>query len=472
MPSLRAAGRWLTLGAIVLLAPAADAFHTVFDYPLERFEADGNAYGPADGVADFVDEFDDGAIEPAWSVMAGTAVEEGGALHLKSPGTHYPVRGGVDVSEVSHTVVLHDGGGDMTLTTFWPGGVKHLDFVNIVLFITGAPAGGYEFFGAALHAHDAALLQQYRGSGFEVDTDEIFERPLAVAGAPFLMRITFDDDTNLAHVSFSFDGGVSFDSPFTPLTIFNDGHTDAVLIVGADPRAAPQDDCCMDGCTALVDADGDGLCDRLDNCSEVANDDQSDTDGDGIGDACDVCSSSPGGALDLLDVRQVIDGLEDNFRDLEKLKVRVVLSLREGAALDPVAGGLVLQLRRPNGAAPLDLVVPAGVRDSSGAGWRVNKTGTKYVFRDGGQGPREGIRRAEVLRLDDGTVRVLIVAPRAPLYGCNPNKCALASNIMLSFPSLAQGCVEHAFASESCRYVDPDYSKWVCRDVAGSVGGS
>jgi hypothetical protein len=168
----------------------------------------------------------------------------------------------------------------------------------------------------------------------------------------------------------------------------------------------------------------------------------------------------------------VIDGLRDDVRGLEKLKVRAVLALRDGAALNPVAGGLVLQVRRPNDAAPLDLVVPAGVRDSSGAGWRVNKTGTKYVFRDGGQGPREGIRRAEVLRLDDGTVRVLIVAPRGRLYGCNSYSCDLASNIMLSFPSLAQGCVEHTFSSESCRYVDPYPSKWVCRDVAGSVGGS
>jgi hypothetical protein len=126
-----------------------------------------------------------------------------------------------------------------------------------------------------------------------------------------------------------------------------------------------------------------------------------------------------------------------------------------------VAGGLVLQLRRVNDA-PLDLVVPAGARDATGAGWRVNKAGTKYVFRDGGHGPREGIRRAEILQLEDGTVRVLVVAPRGPFHG-------LGRTVGLSFPSLAHSCVEHAFSDESCRYVDPFYSKWVCRDVAGSA---
>lgn len=43
-----------------------------------------------------------------------------------------------------------------------------------------------------------------------------------------------------------------------------------------------------DICT-LPDADGDELCDQLDNCVNVANADQTDADGDGAGDACDPC---------------------------------------------------------------------------------------------------------------------------------------------------------------------------------------
>ncbi len=40
---------------------------------------------------------------------------------------------------------------------------------------------------------------------------------------------------------------------------------------------------------ADVDADGDGICDDLDNCAAAANTQQEDGDGDGVGDACDNC---------------------------------------------------------------------------------------------------------------------------------------------------------------------------------------
>ncbi len=38
-----------------------------------------------------------------------------------------------------------------------------------------------------------------------------------------------------------------------------------------------------------TDTDGDGVCDSVDNCPEIANADQADADGDGIGDVCDNC---------------------------------------------------------------------------------------------------------------------------------------------------------------------------------------
>jgi hypothetical protein len=43
----------------------------------------------------------------------------------------------------------------------------------------------------------------------------------------------------------------------------------------------------------LVDTDGDGVPDCLDNCPTVANPDQADADGDGVGDACDNCVHIP-----------------------------------------------------------------------------------------------------------------------------------------------------------------------------------
>jgi len=44
---------------------------------------------------------------------------------------------------------------------------------------------------------------------------------------------------------------------------------------------------------ASGDADGDGVCDGVDNCPAAANFDQADADSDGVGDDCDACPSDP-----------------------------------------------------------------------------------------------------------------------------------------------------------------------------------
>jgi len=55
-----------------------------------------------------------------------------------------------------------------------------------------------------------------------------------------------------------------------------------------DGAANGADNCCSITCQ-LVDTDGDGTCDRNDNCPAIPNANQSDLDGDLIGDACDRC---------------------------------------------------------------------------------------------------------------------------------------------------------------------------------------
>ena len=53
---------------------------------------------------------------------------------------------------------------------------------------------------------------------------------------------------------------------------------------------------------AFADHDGDTIDDLLDNCPDVANEDQADTDGDGIGDACNDADDVDGDEYaDLLD---------------------------------------------------------------------------------------------------------------------------------------------------------------------------
>lgn len=48
----------------------------------------------------------------------------------------------------------------------------------------------------------------------------------------------------------------------------------------------------------VVDTDGDGIPDDLDNCPYTPNPDQADSDGDGIGDACDTCAICGDGYID------------------------------------------------------------------------------------------------------------------------------------------------------------------------------
>ena len=52
-------------------------------------------------------------------------------------------------------------------------------------------------------------------------------------------------------------------------------------------------DACELDCPVCADADGDGVCDKEDNCPDVYNPDQADADGDGVGDACDGCPDDP-----------------------------------------------------------------------------------------------------------------------------------------------------------------------------------
>ena len=67
------------------LAPPSLAL--TFSSSCDRFEIDGNTFGPADGTLDFVDEFDSGMLAPNWTDLLGSAQETGSDVIVHSPGS-------------------------------------------------------------------------------------------------------------------------------------------------------------------------------------------------------------------------------------------------------------------------------------------------------------------------------------------------------------------------------------------------
>jgi hypothetical protein len=412
MPRVRAFAAWVPAAAVLLCPWPAAAFHTVFDYTVERFEADGNAFGPADGVPDLVDEFDDGSLAPVWQVAIGTAEESDGVLHLKSPGVHVPV-GAVtyDVSEVQSLVKLVDGGGDFTITSGWGAIPRAGDFIHMTLLLTGGTTApdSFEFLNLVLqNPNDGHLwISQSYGKGYELTGGTSTTVDAAAATAGPVLRIAFDDDTNLATLSISLDGGVSFITPGEPHAIF-DGPTEAVVLLGADPlQAGPPGECAMDhGGAELIDEDGDGICDLGDNCPGTSNPLQEDADGDHVGDACDTCAALDGGSWKRLHVD--IRGMNDKVAGNEVVRLDGVFHPATGpAALDPAHTGAHVQIWQPfsHPVRPLDITVPAGELDASGKGWSVNATGTRFRY-DGGIERPGGVRRMTVKQRPGGGVAV------------------------------------------------------------------
>jgi hypothetical protein len=236
----------LTLSAV--LAPPIRAL--TFSSSCDRFAIDGNAFGPADGTLDFVDDFGSGTLAPNWEVLLGSAAESGGQLLVHSPGSD--VQLGPTLFEISTVEnALHgieQGAGNFVMTSDWSPPLPalnaelHMQLYSISPIIEAAgitltnlsPEVATQQGNGSIAGYSVSQsVTQGVGAGFTtVQFGSVPINPASVTGA-IVLRMSFDDATDTLTCSFSVDGGATFQSPFAPMHIFNGGVTDYDVLLGA-----------------------------------------------------------------------------------------------------------------------------------------------------------------------------------------------------------------------------------------------
>lgn len=248
----------MLMGLLVL--PAIGRADLEFDYAIERFEVDGNLHGPFDGTNDFVDEFDDDVFGTPFLPAGGTAVEEGGALHVRSPGFPVTIPGLTPVPVVTSEVMteqdppfFQDGQGDAVVRSYWrPQPMDRNDWIHMSFGFAGA--NGWEFAGLALSNFTRPLADLYSPpfpSGYAMTAHHeaitsygrflsLEHRPIdpsAITGA-IVFELRFDDDADTIAASYSLDGGTTYTAAFAPISVtFLSGSL--AIYLGADPRDMP-----------------------------------------------------------------------------------------------------------------------------------------------------------------------------------------------------------------------------------------
>jgi hypothetical protein len=227
---------------------AAPVHARTFSSSCDRFEVDGNAFGPADGTPDFVDDFTAGGLAPNWSLLLGTAVETGGVLVARDPGASVQL-GAIpfEISTVENSI--HDignGEGSFTMTSWWLPVLPAVDTelhmqlysISPVIEAVGLTVTNLSPSTAALqgsptgYAVNQSLTQGFGNTFSTLQSNSASFAPAAVTGQ-IVLRMSLDDATDMVMTSFSLDGGATFQSPFPSMHAFNDGVGDYEILLGA-----------------------------------------------------------------------------------------------------------------------------------------------------------------------------------------------------------------------------------------------
>jgi hypothetical protein len=238
----------MVAASLAMCLMAAPVYAGTFSSSCDRFEVDGNAFGPPDGTPDFVDEFTAGTLAPNWALLLGTAVEAGGVLVARDPG--FSVQLGAlpfEISTVENNVhEIGDGEGSFTMTSSWLPVLPatdtelHMQLYSISpvieavgLTVTNlSPSTAAQQGSPAGYSVNQSLTHGF-GVGFStLQSNSASFDPAAVTGQ-IVLRMSLDDATNMVTTSFSLDGGATFQSPFPPMHVFNDGVIDYDILLGA-----------------------------------------------------------------------------------------------------------------------------------------------------------------------------------------------------------------------------------------------
>jgi hypothetical protein len=248
----------------LLLSSGMSTAAEVYDYAVDRFEADGNVHGTLDGTPDIVEGFDDGTMGPTFGTIAGTAAEAGGALHLTSPGTNVSIPGVTPTSFETSAVAssnwftaLQVGGGDMDFRIVLPPqAIGGNDGVN--LLVQSFEGNGLYYAGVSIVNFNGdlaarnqppitpglAILSHQEVIDFSSGNQQLILEHDSIQGATIsgdiVLALHYDDATESLTATYSLDGGATFAGAFAPLPVETSNGTASFYIASvAHPGACP-----------------------------------------------------------------------------------------------------------------------------------------------------------------------------------------------------------------------------------------
>ena len=225
-----------------------------------------------------------------------------------------------------------------------------------------------------------------------------------------------------------------------------------------DGAANGSDNCCSAACQ-LVDTDGDGVCDAMDNCPTVPNWAQVDTDEDEPGDACDPCINVAG-ARNMTVASKVTVSKINSDGDPANDRLQITgefISPTTFAVLDPSINGAQVVVTSAGGTTKVDVTLDAGAFGGKGTrGWKVNSNGTKWTYQDKTGTPKNGITKMVIQDRSKKTanqVKVTVTGKNGTypiVSGDEPIKATVVLGGQAA--SMAGRCGETTFAPADCSF--------------------